>query len=283
MNEKIIGIRTDCKKLFDNAVKGGVAYLARYPKIETLVIGISGGIDSAVTAAIAREACDMAGRKLLGYRLPGIGNKANECERAWEVCREFCHQHGEYVINGMYDSILSTVDYSLALKPLDGEPFTHAEKIRCGNIKARVRMSCLYDLAAKHCGLVLSTDNLTEYNLGFWTLHGDVGDFGFIQNLWKTEVYGIGELVGGSVAGCVDAVPTDGLGITNSDIDQLLPNWTPEDGSYRDAYRVIDDILIEHLRGLGTHSPDHPVIRRYEETHFKRQNPISLNRLVLIL
>lgn len=45
--------------------------------------------------------------------------------------------------------------------------------------------------ASIHKGLVMSTDNQTEYQLGFWTIHGDVGDFDPIQDLWKTEVYGL--------------------------------------------------------------------------------------------
>lgn len=46
-----------------------------------------------------------------------------------------------------------------------------------GNIQARLRMIYLYNLASIHKGLVMSTDNQTEYQLGFWTIHGDVGDF----------------------------------------------------------------------------------------------------------
>lgn len=55
--------------------------------------------------------------------------------------------------------------------------------------QARCRMMYLYDIASRHKGLVMSTDNQTEYQLGFWTIHGDVGDFDPIQDLWKTEVY----------------------------------------------------------------------------------------------
>jgi len=62
-------------------------------------------------------------------------------------------------------------------------------------MKARIRMILLYDLAGGNDGMVLSTDNYTEYLLGFWTLHGDVGDFGMIQSLWKTEVYDMVEWI----------------------------------------------------------------------------------------
>lgn len=56
----------------------------------------------------------------------------------------------------------------------DGEG-TLGTPISKGNIQARLRMIYLYNLASIHKGLVMSTDNQTEYQLGFWTIHGDVG------------------------------------------------------------------------------------------------------------
>ena len=50
-------------------------------------------------------------------------------------------------------------------------------------------MIYLYNLASIYNGLVISTDNQTEYQLGFWTIHGDVGDFAQILGQWKTEVF----------------------------------------------------------------------------------------------
>lgn len=69
------------------------------------------------------------------------------------------------------------------------EEMPNRTPIANGNLQARCRMIHLYDLAGIHGGLVMSTDNQTEYQLGFWTIHGDVGDFDPIQDLWKTEVY----------------------------------------------------------------------------------------------
>lgn len=62
---------------------------------------------------------------------------------------------------------------------MDGDNLVSLKRtpIADGNIQARLRMIYLYNLASIHKGLVLSTDNQTEYQLGFWTIHGDVGDF----------------------------------------------------------------------------------------------------------
>lgn len=56
-------------------------------------------------------------------------------------------------------------------------------------LEPRCRMMYLYDIASIRKGLVMSTDNQTEYQLGFWTIHGDVGDFDPIQDLWKSNLY----------------------------------------------------------------------------------------------
>ena len=93
-------------------------------------------------------------------------------------------------------------------------------KIRMGNIKARLRMIYLYNLASKSNGLVLSTDNFTEYMLGFWTLHGDVGDFGIIQKVLKgLELYDIARYLDVPQE-IIDAKPDDGLGIAGGDEDR---------------------------------------------------------------
>lgn len=129
-------------------------------------------------------------------------------------------------------------------------------KIANGNIQARLRMMFLYNLASIHKGLVMSTDNQTEYQLGFWTIHGDVGDFNPLFGLWKTEVYEIAkwiEVMYGTMAEGADEAmdmddylnkelaiyksialtPTDGLGISNSDLDQIGAK----------SYAEVDDIL----------------------------------------
>jgi len=169
---------------------------------------------------------------------------------------------------------------------------TKFHKIKLGNIKARTRMIYLYNLAYKNKGLVLSTDNYTEYLVGFWTLHGDVGDYGMIQELWKTEVYNMAEwicameLVGDDRAAlhnCITCTATDGLGITSSDLDQLLPGFV---GTSRDGYKEVDRIL-----DLWVNTPpsfvktasdilykNHPVIQRHLNSEFKRNNPLNLKR-----
>ncbi len=283
-------ISSEYKLMVNGAVNAGISYLRDNSNIKTLVLGISGGVDSAVIAALARKICDglkKEGREitLSGYSLKILSNKKAEVERADIVGRTYCDEFAEVNLAETFLGILKGIDpllYEKYIQGIDGKTLTHEEKIRMGNIKARTRMIFLYNKAQEQKGLVLSTDNLTEYYLGFWTLHGDVGDLGLIQELWKTEVFGMADVIGQPVLRCANAVPTDGLGITNSDIDQLLPNWTTEMGDYIKAYNVVDNILIDYLNGVYTGSTEHPVIQRYEATKFKRANPVNIKRDMLL-
>jgi nicotinamide-nucleotide amidase len=288
---KDLALSSDYETMLKGSIHGGISYLQENPGIISLIIGISGGVDSAVVAALSRQIVNhMAATadreiKICGYSLSILSNKPDEIKRARAVGETYCDEFVEESLSETFMGMLRGVDpllYTKYVECVNGNTLTNAEKVRLGNIKARIRMIYLYNKAQERGGLVLSTDNLTEYNLGFWTLHGDVGDFGLIQNLWKTEVYGMGDVIGGPVTDCVRAIPTDGLGITNSDIDQLIPDWTSERGDHRAAYKIIDETLIDHLSELGTFSSDNPVIQRYKTTHFKRKNPINIKRDMLL-
>jgi NH3-dependent NAD+ synthetase len=143
----------------------------------------------------------------------------------------------------------------------------------------------LFDIANEEDGLVLSTDNLTEYLLGFWTLHGDVGNYGMIQELWKTEVYGLTEclsllyhrekrMVKHSVlTEAIKAMPTDGLGISNSDFDQIYPDYD-KTLKPKEVYAQIDKVLMNY----DPSDPMNDVTKRYHATTFKRVDPYSIPR-----
>jgi len=262
--------------------------------IKALVLGVSGGMDSALCAALARSVCDETGIKLIGRSIPISGNKEDEKSRASEIGENFCHDFEEvYLLDEDFQSIWS----HLEPEGWDVEDEESTRKFRQGNIKARLRMICLYDLAQLHHGMVLSTDNRTEYLLGFWTLHGDVGDYGMIQNLWKTEVYNLGEwLVKNELQGeaakalnsCIECQATDGLGITNTDLDQIMPGW---EGTSREGYKKVDEILQNYEIEFAIHGEDgtmeyvdfkNPIIIRQLRSEFKRKNPYNIPRITLL-
>ena len=138
-----------------------------------------------------------------------------------------------------------------------------------------MRMMVLYDLAQLHRGMVISTDNYTEYLTGFWTLHGDVGDYAPVQHLWKTEIYSLSTFLlkeeteeqQKALQSCIDATPVDGLGISQCDCEQLgVPN-----------YFEADKIFAAFFQG-DTSLRDHTLIKRYVSSEFKRHNPGCISR-----
>lgn len=239
-------------------------------RLQSLVLGISGGIDSALCAALLRPVCEELHIPLIGRSITIETNKEDEIARSIAVGEAFCHdfQH------------LDITDTFLANKQLlIHYDDSQLSKLRQGNMKARMRMMVLYDLAQLYRGMVISTDNYTEYLTGFWTLHGDVGDYAPMQHLWKTEVYALSNYLlaeetpeqQAALQSCIDATPVDGLGISNSDCEQLgVANYYEADRLFA-AYFQGDDSV-----------KDHPLIKRYLAAEFKRHNPACILRDDLI-
>lgn len=284
----------DCEKVAKNIRKGLKNYITEN-RIECLVIGVSGGVDSALCCALARPVCDDLGIPLIGRSIAIDSNKPNEIARAQDIGRVFCHDFKEVDYTALYICMCEFFE----------GPEGDLDVIARGNIKARIRMQNLYCIAGKTKGIVLSTDNLTEHLLGFWTLCGDVGDFNMILHLWKTEVYELAnyfysyditineEEVRKALLGCIDAVPTDGLGISESDLDQIgaanygevdiiLKAWLTKniDNFYWDNWLKYNgrDEKYEDFVIYRETLKDHSVVLRHERTHFKRKWPIYLDR-----
>ena len=233
--------------------------------VKAMVLGISGGIDSTVVAVICHEVSKKTGIPLIGRSLP-IKNKSDEFATSVHVGEAFCNEFSVYRLErsyraALFDACAVNMANSYYLDELEEMP--SRTPIANGNLQARCRMMYLYDIASRYKGLVMSTDNQTEYQLGFWTIHGDVGDFDPIQDLWKTEVYGLAnylqdhykskalealrndyketcdnyKAMSRAIYNSCKLVPTDGLGISNSDLDQIGAK----------DYATVDDILSRFI------------------------------------
>ncbi|MBP5711165.1 MAG: NAD(+) synthase [Bacteroidales bacterium] len=242
-------------------------YITKY-RLQSLVLGISGGIDSALCAALLKPVCEQAGIPLIGRSITIETNKQDEIDRSIAVGNAFCHNFAHLDLTATF------LENKKLLIEYDD---SHLSKMRQGNMKARMRMMVLYDLAQLYRGIVISTDNYTEYLTGFWTLHGDVGDYAPIVNLWKTEVFKLaenllkecGEAQREALQRCIDATPVDGLGISSCDCEQLgVPN-----------YYEADKIFLDYFKG-NKEWETHPLIQRYMKSEYKRQNPVAVARYV---
>jgi NAD+ synthase len=140
-----------------------------------LVIGLSGGVDSSVAAAMCCRA--VGGERVLGLMLPSSVTPQADLEDAALLCRILGMDHRVISIEPMLD----------AYRSMDGY---RESPVLLGNIMARTRMAVLYYHANRDGRLVCGTSNRTEYLLGYTTKFGDnAADLQPILHLYKTEVY----------------------------------------------------------------------------------------------
>lgn len=174
-NRVLEEMRIDCKEVADKIVLFLQDYLAKSHK-KKAVIGLSGGIDSAVVAALSKKALGVENINVLKltYRSP------------W--CQESISD-ADLVIDDL-GLLIENVFQRDINKAVDAIAEDKSDKIRLGNIMARVRMTYLYDFAPEHDGLVIGTSNKSELLLGYFTRWGDgAGDLEPIGDLYKTQVF----------------------------------------------------------------------------------------------
>lgn len=219
------------------------------------LVGLSGGIDSAVSAALAAHA--FGPEQVLAVRMPYRTSSAASLE------------HAQLVIDALgLES--RTVDISAAVDGyLTNEP--DADPTRRGNVMSRLRMITLFDLSAKLHALPIGTGNKTERLLGYYTWHGDD----------SPPVNPLGDLFKSQVRDLARYLRVPSVIIDKPPTADLIEGQTDE-GDLGITYAAADDILNWLLHGWSTDAlvahgfrPD-AVLRvrdRLERTHWKRRGP----------
>ncbi len=219
------------------------------------IVGLSGGVDSSLTAFLAVEA--LGRDNVIGVRMPYRTSSRESLE------------HAQLVIDQLGIEAL-TVDISAAV---DGylSQVGDADATRRGNVMARERMIVLFDLSAKDQALPLGTGNKSERLLGYFTWHADdTPPVNPLGDLFKTQVRALARHVG---------VPE--VILTKPPTPDLIPGQTTE-GDFGIAYEKIDRILYYLIRGMKPaevvargFTPEEvaKVERRLESTHWKRRLP----------
>lgn len=179
-----------------------VSWIKKYAKtnrIQTLVVGVSGGIDSAVVSTL----CARTGLPVIALSMP-IMQSAHTHDLSVSHC-EWLRTHYRNVDVRMIDLTKSFKTFLGAVSGVDNE-------LASANSRSRLRMMCLYQVAQSSCGIVVGTGNRVEdFGVGFFTKYGDGGvDISPIGDCMKTEVWAMGRELG-ILGEIIDAEPTDGL------------------------------------------------------------------------
>ena len=247
------------KEIFEQMIQSTQKYLEDN-HLYAMILGISGGLDSTVTAAICHEVEKRNPElKFYGVSLPCSSNTDEENNSAKICMKGFCKSGQWWVENLQKEYMLMKATCSQRHLPTT---------IGQGNLKSRLRMMYLYDLANYTKGLVMDTDNLTEHYLGFFTIHGDQGDLNPIGGLWKHEVYELAKYLHDeyynnplefegyrlmALKAAINITPTDGNGVNDlGDMGQIAPEFANDNNI--EAYTKVDDIVRTYINCRGLHS-----------------------------
>ena len=220
-------------KFISNWIKN---YVDQMPnKAQSLVIGISGGIDSSVSSTLSA----MTGLKTIVLTMP-IKQKENQ--------HDLSLKHQEWLMKKFKNVEAHTISLDKLFETFSSTLNKFDNEHGYANSRARLRMTTLYQVAAANKGIVVGTGNKVEdFGVGFYTKYGDGGvDISPIADCNKTEVWELGKELG-ILKEIIDAPPTDGLwddgrtdegqlGFNYSELEDAMSN---PNSPHRDQYEKI--------------------------------------------
>ena len=224
-------------KYISNWIK---TYVDQMPsKAQSLVIGISGGIDSSVSSTLSA----MTGLKTIVLTMP-IKQKENQ--------HDLSLKHQNWLIQNFKNVEAHTISLDKLFETFSSTLNKFDNEHGYANSRARLRMTTLYQVAAANKGIVVGTGNKVEdFGVGFYTKYGDGGvDISPIADCNKTEVWELGKELG-ILKEIIDAPPTDGL----------WDDGRTDEGQLGFNYNELEDAMI---------NPDSPHRAEYEK--IRKQN-----------
>ncbi len=208
-------------------------------KAQSLVIGISGGIDSSVSSTLSA----MTGLKTIVLTMP-IKQIENQ--------HDLSLKHQEWLVKSFNNVEAHTISLDKLFETFSSTLNKFNNEHGFANSRARLRMTTLYQVAAANKGIVVGTGNKVEdFGVGFYTKYGDGGvDISPIADCNKTEVWELGKELG-ILKEIIDAPPTDGL----------WDDGRTDEGQLGFNYSELEDAMI---------NPDSPHKAKYEK--IRKQN-----------
>jgi len=234
-------------------------------RFDRVVIGLSGGIDSAMVAKIAVDA--LGQDRVVGVTMPSRYTSQGTLNDARQLAQRLEIELMDIPIQPVVDAYLKNLDPFFKGLPLD---------ITEENIQARVRGNILMALSNKHGWIVLTTGNKSEMAVGYCTLYGDMsGGFAVIKDVYKTTVYELAQYCNRKAGrevilqSIIDRAPSAELRDDQRDQDSLPP------------YDILDQILIEYVekhlsfknivKKLGREDVVKKVLQLVDHSEYKRR------------
>jgi NAD+ synthase len=249
---------TDYENLKNRIVNWLQEYVLENPSVKSLVVGVSGGIDSAVVSTLCAET------GLPTYVLSMPLNSSHDNDKLSDNHTKVLEAKYPNVtrirveLSSVYDKFVHSLNWWT-----DSVEYT-SNNLANANTKSRLRMVTLYQVAGTVGGIVVGTGNKVEdYGVGFYTKYGDGGvDIAPIADLYKTEVWELGKHLGVDQR-IIDAPPTDGL-------------W--EDGRTDEDQIGVSYVDLEEAMELGT-GPAVEILKKFNEQNKHKMIPIPTFKL----
>lgn len=215
-----------------NAMKMGLSDYVKKNGFSRVLLGLSGGIDSAVTAALAVDA--LGKENVLGVLLPSPYTSKESIEDARKTINLLGIEERTIAITEPME-----VFYSILTPEFAKEGWMEEPEIG-GNLQARIRAVILMGISNRYGGLLLSTGNKSEIAVGYSTLYGDsCGGYNVLKDVYKTDVYRLAKWRNRRS----QAIPE--RSISKAPSAELKPNQRDEDNL--PPYDILDDILYKHI------------------------------------
>lgn len=217
-------------------------------RIKTLVVGVSGGIDSAVVSAL----CARTGLPTIAVSMPIHQSKTTH---------NLSMAQGTWLRENFENVQHRTVDLTPTFRQFE-RIWDGASELGLANSRSRLRMMCLYQIAQDEGGIVVGTGNRVEdFGVGFFTKYGDGGvDISPIGDCMKTDVWAMGRELG-IIEAIITAAPTDGLWADGrTDEDQLGMTY-PE----LEIMMHLDTLMDDNIERMSMDRAQRTKLKRYQE------------------
>ena len=219
-----------------NAVVAGLADYCRKSSITSVVLGLSGGIDSAVAACVAVAA--LGAENVTGLAMPSRHSSQHSIDDAIHTAKALGMAHHLHEIDAMHTSVEGVL----------GEVLANGHPVAAENLQARLRALLVMGYANANASMAITTGNKSEIAQGYCTLYGDMaGGYAPLGDVYKMEVYAMAERFNQRAEASGRTAPVSTSTMTKPPSAELAPDQTDQDSL--PPYDELDAILRSHIEG----------------------------------